>query len=235
MIEESKRIFFLRDDKTSDFEAQFHYVCTPTQELLVHWKAYLHPEELKRYNTMSAIRQKSFIMGRYCAKRSLLNTTHLEDYQSLLIANGIFGHPVLKSNGFLNTHLSLAHTKQAAVALSFSEEHPLGIDIEEISDRHIRAIQKYLSDQEKNNVLALEKSLLCTLLWAVKESISKVLKTGLMTPFHLFETEHMTQLSTTEFSCEFKFFKQYKCLAFIKDSVVIAISHPKQSVPIFKS
>lgn len=96
--------------------------------------------------------------------------------------NSIFDFPVIIHPNIHNTNVSIAHTNHSAVAVAFPETHPVGIDIEDICDERSQTISTQLTDSEKSlrTNLSISEALFNTILWTAKESLSKVLKTGLM-------------------------------------------------------
>ena len=66
------------------------------------------------------------------------------------------------------------------------------------------------------------------MLWTAKEALSKILKTGMMVPFELYET---TTIAATPYglSFEFKNFAQYKAEIFFEMPYCFAMAYPKKS------
>ncbi len=190
----------------------------------------MHPQELSYYNSLIFDKRKrSYLIGRYAAKRAIAALTHERNLQNILIQHGIFNQPIVTYRDLHNVQVSITHCDEIGAAIVFSEAHPMGLDIERINTDKEVLIESQLTEAERKFV----KTILCPydillpLLWAAKEALSKILKTGLVTPFILFE------LSTIESQKEFfvgyfKNFAQFKALLFNFDDYVCSIVYPKK-------
>ena len=69
---------------------------------------------------------------------------------------------------------------------------------------------------------------LLTLFWTAKEALSKVLKTGLLTPFTIYEIAQLEIKSGYIISC-FKNFNQYYNISFQLDHYMCSITCPKKT------
>ena len=85
-----------------------------------------------------------------------------------------FGKPFFKDNSY---QISISHTP-GYVAVILNPEHPVGIDIEQITNKVERIRDRFLSEEEKKHI-SKEKELIHLLLhWSAKESIFKALGTS---------------------------------------------------------
>ena len=66
------------------------------------------------------------------------------------------------------------------------------------------------------------------MLWSIKESVSKIIRTGLTTDFKLFEIDSFEQHGD-EFSCTFKNFMQYRAVAKKIGDCVCSIVVPEKT------
>lgn len=79
------------------------------------------------------------------------------------------GKPYFKDGSY---NISISHTKGYA-AVILSKKYPVGVDIEQLSDRVIRVKSKYISDKE---YIDRDKDVVHLLLhWSAKEAIYKLL------------------------------------------------------------
>ena len=194
-------------------------------------KSILHEEEYNYWQSaMSEKRKQEYLLGRLSAKIALekIESTVLR-YSEVNISSGVFRFPVIKTPK-LNEKLSISHTDNHAVALIFPEEQPMGIDIERAKIRSSPFIDRHLTDKEIEIQSDLEVNSL--MYWTAKESLSKVLKTGLMIDFNLLEVDNVkVNGSYTQFT--YTFFKQYKSIVWEKNNCFIGLTLPKSTTPTF--
>ncbi|VBB05771.1 Hypothetical protein LUCI_0982 [Lucifera butyrica] len=102
----------------------------------------------------------------------------------------------------------------------------MGIDIEKI-DSGKKVFAKHLTAAEKRqmSVAPLSPETGLTLLWTVKEALAKVLKTGFMTPFEVFEISEI-QFDNNCVICYYKNFTQYKAIAWVANQYICSIAQP---------
>jgi 4'-phosphopantetheinyl transferase EntD len=194
---------------------------------------YLHPTEMDKISTFgSPIRQKTFLMGRYCAKRALDSVSEAEvPLVDILIDKGIFEFPIVAHPKLSNYHVSIAHTDSCAVAVAFPHCHPISVDIEVASgDRH-DTIWKQLSTDEKQllSQLPIAIELASAIAWTAKESLSKILRTGLTAALEIYELSQIEIGENNQILCSFKYFFQYRTESHIIDECVFTLCLPKRS------
>lgn len=193
---------------------------------------HLHPQERDYFETLKFEKRiKRYLMGRYVAKQAVSALTGEKDLSNILIQSGIFTQPIVVSNQ-QNIQVSITHSDNFAAALAFPEVHPMGIDLEKINLNQNEVLESQMTEAEKERIRFLSFSYsyetLLTLLWTAKEALSKALKTGLMTPFQVFE------ISKIEFRDDYIMsyyinFAQYKVISFIISNYVCSIVHPLKS------
>jgi 4'-phosphopantetheinyl transferase len=200
-------------------------------ELIALRQEYLSQPELARYDQIPVDRRRfTFLCGRFAAKKALCRMRPSLDPASFHIAEGVFGQPILPSADLHGLQVGISHTDRIAVALAFAEAHPMGIDIESIREDREGAIRSQMTERE----MILHRSLPCpesagyTLLWTIKESLSKVLKCGLMTPFAVLEIDQIDAGRATWVST-FRNFPQYKTMSRIWRDEVLSITLPKRT------
>jgi 4'-phosphopantetheinyl transferase len=214
------------------FPAAIAVVNQPLAVLKETRYSFLHVNELSYFDTLKVPKvQHSYLLGRYAAKKALgafMDNVVLTDVQ---ITSGIFQQPVLYLANEGNIQLSIAHTNEMGVAVVFPEGHPMGVDVETVDPKQSETIREILTSDELNKLGLINsdanKSL--TLLWTMKEALSKVLKTGLMTPFHLYEIESV-ECKDDIVICNFINFPQYKALSWLSGNHAWSIVLPRKSV-----
>lgn len=194
--------------------------------------SFLHIAELAFFDTLKFSKiQSSYLLGRYAAKMAL--NVFKEDVilTETRIGSGVFQQPVLYLKEAGNIQLSISHTTERAIAVVFSEEHPMGVDVEVISAEQAETIKGIITYREKNklSLIDTDENKCLTILWTIKEALSKVLKTGLMTPFHLYEIENIEH-NEGAIICNFHNFPQYQSISWISDGHAWSVVLPKKSV-----
>jgi len=176
-------------------------------------------------------RKKEYLTGRYMAKSVAAEYLNEPNLGEIEIENGVFNQPYVKYNGSDIPGVSLSHSNEWSVAVSFPEGHPMGVDIEKLNQQQIHVIKNQLTENEikyikQNNLDELEAYFL---IWTMKEALSKVLKCGLTTPFSVLEIDKPSFQANWTAQCYFKNFGQYKCHSWIIDKYALSIVFPKNS------
>lgn len=187
----------------------------------------LHSEEQKYFKTVKFKKRiKSFLLGRYAAKLAISSLTGEKSLSEIYVQSGIFTQPiVIAKTG--NIQVSISHCNNIGLAIAFPEAHPMGIDIEEIAYKNIDTFKYQTTTAEIKMLASIPINLVTglTLLWAAKEALSKVMKTGLTTSFRIFELADI-KITKQGFICTYKNFAQYKTLGLIGGNYMVAITHP---------
>lgn len=227
MNQHIQTLTFKRDD--CSFQAVICFASIPLAELQQQIMKFLHQAERDYFNTLTfARRQQSYLLGHWVAKHAIASLIQQNKLSDILIEYGVFHFPIIQGIDH-HIHVSYSHSGQLAVALAFPEAHPLGIDLELRNIEKTAVIESQLTSEEKQMVSqASEPDKIATLLWTVKEALSKVLKTGMMTPFTLYAV-HNVQEKKDYWSSEFIHFNQYKTLSFAVGPFICSIVYPKKS------
>jgi 4'-phosphopantetheinyl transferase len=219
----------IREEKV--YKGAICFVSLSLHELISRRHGYLGKSELARYDAIPVDRRRfTFLCGRFAAKKALCRLRPSLDPASFEIVEGIFGQPILPSAELHGLQVGISHTDRTAGALAFPEAHPMGIDLECIREDRDRAIQSQMTERE----MILHRSLSCSesagyaLLWTIKESLSKVLKCGMMTPFTVLEIDQI-DASQEIWVSTFRNFSQYKALSQIRQDEVLSITLPKRT------
>lgn len=193
---------------------------------------FLHPKELEYYFTLKfEQRIKSFLAGRYAAKKAVSFFSNDKNLECILIGSGIFNQPIVVHPNETNIQVSISHCDNLGAAIAFSEELPMGIDIERINADRKDVLESQMTGGEKDlfKLLPCSHEAACTLFWTAKEALSKILKTGLMIPFHICEINQIVIEDGIVYSF-FKNFPQYCTASLIFHPYVCSITYPKKVV-----
>lgn len=222
-------ISMYRAEKT--FFANICIASFPYQTLSDTAINFLHPDEFQYYKDLSQERRKySYLLGRYCAKKVLAREPFKLRPTYSFIKPGIFNQPIIISPDNCNVQVCMSHCNTLGAAIAYPEEHPMGIDIEPINNKNVLLLKEQMTMDEMNTISSFieDKSHYLTLLWTVKEALSKVIKTGLMIPFKILEVSTMS-FDNECFYSKFKNFHQYKASSFILEDTFISIVYPEKT------
>ncbi len=228
MIEAFENIVLSR--KGREFKACVSLVQGSLDELSLYLRR-LHPKETMKYRSLQYDRRKlSYLLGRFSAKRALMNLKGMARWESIWIDSGVFDFPVVRCPTLQNTHVSISHCGPMGVSIAFEEAHPMGIDLEKMDSKHSHAMQSQLTNKESALLkdVCLDSILGYTILWSVKESLTKVIKTGMMMDFSLVEVDKIV-VGQRVFTSTFVHFGQYKTISCPCEDHVISITLPKKS------
>jgi 4'-phosphopantetheinyl transferase EntD len=194
-------------------------------------KRYLHPKETEYFDTLKfEKRKKSYLLGRFCAKKAISAAVDETILKNIAIEQGVFNQPIVTCVYKPHVQVSITHCDNVGAAIAFSENIPMGIDIERVDTNRRRVLEEQITQEEKRLISDLPYSYdeILTFMWTAKESISKVLKTGLTTPFHLFEI-HKIESDKQQIISEFKNFVQYYTVSFKLSNYLCSITYPKNT------
>ncbi|HEX8531719.1 MAG TPA: 4'-phosphopantetheinyl transferase superfamily protein [Cytophagales bacterium] len=175
-------------------------------------------------------RRQAHLAGRYLAKQVLgayLGEAHPE---RIGIGVGVFGQPLVAYPGDPAAAVSIAHAHGWAAALAFHAGHPMGVDLERVTPGAKAVIAPQATGYERRLYQPgeEEEAVFYTRLWTVKEALSKVLRTGLLTPLQLFEVEAIHRVPGGTEST-FRNFMQYKALSFACKDQICTLVLPRNS------
>jgi 4'-phosphopantetheinyl transferase len=187
---------------------------------------FLHKEELVYFSSLSfPKRQLSYLVGRNAAKKALSAHLREEIHTQASIEYGVFGQPIVSCPAHHNLQISISHSASLGAALSFPEAVPMGIDVEMVCEERRSTIETQATPFERNLCKGIDSM---TMLWATKEALAKVLKSGFLISFELLEVANIReQGSCTRF--DFTHFYHYQALSFPIANAVCSIVYPKKT------
>lgn len=194
-------------------------------------ETFLHQEEiLLTEKFVVEARQYSFLLGRLCAKEALAGLIGRDERASIAILPGVFGQPVVRAIAGVNACVSISHTNRLAAALAFDEAHPMGVDIEAVTPEQAASIETKLTHREKRLLahFGRETHEIFFVMWTMKEALTKILRTGLMTDPSVFE---LSELFAERHSWRGSFgnFAQYGAHAFAVGDHIFGFSLPRRT------
>jgi len=214
-----------------EFQACVAFIRGNLNECCAHL-ARLHSKEAELLETFKYDKRRtSYLLGRLSAKQAIGNLKAFNNPESIWIDSGIFQFPVVRCSNIQNIQVSICHCDDIGISIAFPEEHPMAIDVERISIDRLEAVSAQVSHKEKLllNKISIDNIIGYTAVWSIKESLSKIIRTGLMTDFKLFELNFIDSGNDT-LTGTFSHFAQYKALAHINNGYVISIVLPGKSV-----
>lgn len=218
------------------FSANISFCYVPFHENQLNPAQLLHEKELAYYRSLQFDRRKkSFMLGRYAAKTAIYELVGNERHSHVLIDWGVLNQPIVIHPTQKNIHISLTHCDDLGGAIAFPEFIPMGLDIERIDAKRLRTLGIQMTERERDLVpeSLLPHITMLTLLWTAKESLSKILKTGLTIPLQLLEIGEITPCGKG-FISRYRNFPQYDAVSFVFDYYVCSITYPRQQEFPFK-
>jgi 4'-phosphopantetheinyl transferase len=193
---------------------------------------FLHPKEREIYEALKFEKRiRSYLLGRYVAKHAIAALVGEQDLANILIQPGVFTQPVATCANNHNIQVGITHCDDFGAAVAFPEAHPMGIDIESISPNKKGVMESQMTETEKELIITFPFSYqeMLAFLWTMKEALSKALRTGLMTPFEIFEVNRI-EVKNDCLVGYFKNFAQYKTVSFsLSSHYICSIVYPMKT------
>ncbi|WP_166923270.1 4'-phosphopantetheinyl transferase family protein [Flavobacterium poyangense] len=192
----------------------------------------LHLDEITYLNSLKFDKRKSsYLLGRISAKNALSKIIPAKtSMNSFKIGSGVFQYPVIEHLSCSGFQVSITHCDTIGISLAYPEAHPIGVDIEKINPAKVDSMISLLTPAEitLTSSLLKDKASAYTLLWTVKESLSKVLRTGMMIDFKYLEVESIHYIDGL-YLANFKNFAQYKSYSIVLESYIVSITCPRRT------
>ncbi|WP_025764161.1 4'-phosphopantetheinyl transferase family protein [Dyadobacter tibetensis] len=198
-------------------------------ELQLVKEEFLGTNELEYYNSIPSInRQYSYLHGRYVAKTALKTYLKVPIPAAVQISSGIFNQPIIEHPDVNHSQISISHSGEWATCIVFPEAIPLGLDIERVDFTKDWTRLVPLSETERANLLSgslLTSPQPYTLIWTIKEALSKAIKTGLTVNPKIFEIASIDR-QNDHWEASFQYFTSFKAYCWQYEEYIWTIVHP---------
>jgi len=204
---------------------------TEPYDWLIHQKAtFLNHRELQDFLQLRLQRRKySYLLGRFTAKKVLDHFIPEFTMTDWWISAGVFTQPILFGPKSSTIQMSITHTLRYSYVLIYPVHHPMAVDAEQIKSGNFEKIYSQLTLSEREYCRSFSSAdMMATMHWTAKEALSKTLRTGMMTPYNMFEIEH-TEFKEGLWYQYFRNFAQYKAVSLESKRQIVTIVIPKNT------
>ncbi|GAB4393180.1 MAG: hypothetical protein Tsb005_10370 [Gammaproteobacteria bacterium] len=188
----------------------------------------LHPNEFAKYDRYKVDKPKyEFMLGRLAAKLAIQHVYPQFTLTEINVNNGIFHQPII-AYPHIPYQISITHHLPLASSIIFEEAHPMGIDIEDTDRSESIAAKGTLTAQEQQLALANTLPSFSIVLWAAKESLAKILRTGFTIPLEILAIDNIEH-HTDHYVLTYCNFLQYKAMVIELGHYILSITLPKNT------
>lgn len=178
----------------------------------------MHQDEVAYLNSLKYdSRKSSYLLGRISAKNAISTFIPAKTaMNSFKVGFGVFQFPVIEYLPYSDYQVSVRHCDASGISMAYPEAHPIGLDIEKINPEKVHSMISMFTQEEiaLTNLYLKDKVLVYILLWTAKESLSKILKTGMMIDFKYLELDS-PNYENVLYLGNFKNFSQYKSFSIV--------------------
>lgn len=190
---------------------------------------FLSEEEKEIYSRFKVgSRRKQFLAGRYIAKETVRRKYPEIEPGEISIIHGVWGFPLLHTDALYQASISIGHADCCAAALFFdSNTHPIGIDVEEMTEKNLSALKHFITEKEQKYIQSagLHFSEEMHLLWSAKEAAGKALKVGFAIPEDIYTISSITE-NNDVYSILFENLPMLKVVGWLFGNHVVCIAFP---------
>jgi len=218
--------------ENSTHRAGFCVLRADLQELITTINL-LHADESAYYDHLTFDRRRqSYLLGRIAAKKAIGALAVYEDLEKIAITAGIFQFPVVQYAVTRNLQVCITHCDNIGIALAYPEIHPLGVDIEKTNKANINVIKGQLTADELTltQAVTLSDDVSCTMIWTMKEALSKILRTGLTIDMKVLEIQSLVKEGPDLYTSHFKHLIQYKAISCLSGPYVCSLVIPRKTM-----
>jgi len=219
------QVFFTEGDSVS----QLRMGLLDSSSLADTGTRFLSDEEADIYKEFKVDKRRNeFLAGRYIAKECVRQVFPQLSANLINIIHGVWGFPLIHTENLYHSTVSIAHTDNYAAALFQTDNrYPAGIDIEEISEANISALEHFITEKERDLISAENFSMLKSLhiMWSAKEAVAKALKLGFNVPEDLYIISAI-EMQEKMFHLYFEKLPMLKVVGWLQDDISICIAYP---------
>jgi phosphopantetheinyl transferase len=180
-----------------------------------------------------AAKREGFLLGRLAAKSALGALLPEPDPRRIEIRSGIHGQPLVHHPRAGSIEVTVSHSHGLAVALAFSAEYSMGIDLETISAVATEVVIGELEASPPELAwLAMggvDGATACCVLWTAREALGKALKIGLSSPLGVLALADIRAIGEETWVGRYLNFPQCQCLSQLKGDRVLSLAMPKDA------
>jgi 4'-phosphopantetheinyl transferase len=224
-----RKKFALNREDTAHFAA--YAILREDADEIVKRLEFLHPDERMYYDKLKFDKRRiSYLLGRISAKKAIGALSSYEDLPHIAIMPGIFQFPIVRHSVTRNLQVCITHCDNIGISLAYPEEHPVGIDLERTDEVNTEIIKEQLTPAELAMAAALPllPSAAYSMIWTMKEALSKILKTGLTMNLQLLEIQSLTKEGDI-YTSHFKHLIQYKAVSCLSGPYVCSFVCPRKT------
>lgn len=192
---------------------------------------FLHPKELAHLSSLTfERRRRSFLLGRWAAKRAVGALLPALSPSQIEVASGVFQQPLLRPGLPDPLGVSVSHSDRLACAVAFPDAHPLAIDVEDTTVDRSAVMTTQMLPRELDEAAAAwrDGDRHAATIWTAKEALSKVLRCGMTCPFTLLAVAELTADAGVR-GGRFEHFAQYRFQSWTLGATVLTIVLPRRS------
>jgi 4'-phosphopantetheinyl transferase len=173
-------------------------------------------------------RKKSYLLGRLTAKKAIASLAGIDRLSSIWVDVGVFQFPVVRGENLQNIQVSISHCDDIGFGMAYPEGHPMGVDVEKVSEANAAIVARKLTDREKTLLAEQTPAVNHITIFSTKEALSKILRTGMTLDFGLLEIGSVKSKGDIV-ECDFRNFRQYKAFARRKEDYVFSVVLPEST------
>lgn len=187
-------------------------------------------EQARFEELLFPLKRRGFLLGRLAAKRALGALLAEPDLRRIEIRSGLFGQPMVHHPRADCAEVTVSHSQGLAVALAYSGEFPVGVDLETVATGSADTIlgELQISDAEKVWLASetVGRATACGILWTGREALGKSMKIGLSCPLGILSFGHIESAGAAAWIGQYENFPQFRCLSQEIDGRVLSIAMP---------
>jgi len=188
---------------------------------------FLSPAEMDKYASFKFPRRRnSYLLGKLAAKLAIAGME--DELDEIVIDHGILCQPLVNGS---DRKITITHSDFIGAAIFYDPRLMVGIDIEAVVQKTEGALKKVTTQDEEAIVIqcGAEYGAGLTMLWTVKEAMSKVIQTGFTVAPEMFEVSGIVRKEAA-FISQFRNFTQFQAISIMVNEYVVTVVLPKKAI-----